>query len=170
VEIRVKGDAGKDLIIITLKNPQGMFWPSENDPLISNSDRAGISAKVESVVEGMIRMDHYISARRTGLKRKTSNRPAWRPVIQTDGEKVAFGVSTLVIVPERSNQNLRKAPNTVILPVAGVATVSGVSIANYPKAVLPIVNLPLVIGVFCCGVGCRRGQSIDILCEPGRWK
>ena len=54
-----------------------------------------------------------------------------------------FGVSPLVIAPEWSNQNLSETPNTAILLAGRVATFSGVSIANSPKAVLPIVNRPL---------------------------
>ncbi len=38
---------------------------------------------------------------------------------------------------------MSKALNTAILLVGSVATFSGVSIANHPKAVLPIVNRPL---------------------------
>jgi hypothetical protein len=38
---------------------------------------------------------------------------------------------------------MRKTPNTAILLVGGVATFSGVSIAQYPSAVLSLANQPL---------------------------
>ena len=74
---------------------------------------------------------------------------------------------------------MSKAPNTAILLVGGAATFSGVSIANYPKVVLPIVNRPLyeylaaVLGavgvkrlIFCVNPGYGKNFENDLRNHP----
>ena len=85
----------------------------------------------------------------------------------------------MVIALGRSNRNLRKAPHTAILLVGGVATFSGISIANCPKAFLPIVNRPLyeylaaVLGavgvkrlIFCVNPGYGTNFENDLRNHP----
>ena len=74
---------------------------------------------------------------------------------------------------------MRKAPSTAILLVGGVATFSGISIAPYPKVVLPIVNRPLyeylaaVLGavgvsrlIFCVTPGYGKTFENDLRNHP----
>jgi hypothetical protein len=61
---------------------------------------------------------------------------------------------------------MRKTPNTAILLVGGVATFSGVSIAPYPSAVLPLVNQPL-FGYSAAVLGAVGVNSLIFCVNPG---
>jgi len=78
-------------------------------------------------------------------------------------------VSPLVIAPGRINQKLSKVPNTAILLVGGIATFSGVSIPNYPNAILPFINRRY-IGYLAAGLGAVGVNRLIFCLNPGDGK
>ena len=61
---------------------------------------------------------------------------------------------------------MRMTPSTAILLVGGVATLSGVSIAPYPSAVLPLVNQPLY-GYSAAVLGAVGPNRLIFCVNPG---